>query len=361
MRNRPTSSPWPATQPEETREPQLHCASWPHTERPVTGLKTLILLCRCAVVLVSDLIAQSKCARYEQVSRRLRYRIRGTYLGHHLSSPPRHSNRGDEAIWEAIVRVFGQSTMTDSSHAFFAYRSAPDDVGLGQRDPRRTAGSRGVREMHRRRESCATPPICPGPHSPRREPIVQVRRASFATGQEQIGNDRGNLQHALALSITQLLPIGPVGAEAGTGLHATSNTSSRLVSSHAFLTMEPNLWPRPGQLRPTTPNLSNLIAQPQLQTANPAVGSAPFTQSAYLTTGITTPLSRSHSNAPKASSRRLLCRLAYPHGCLPSLFNNDLVASSYFSCALHELEVSPWRFWSFTTGLSSSTALPCSA
>ncbi|KAK1636904.1 hypothetical protein BDP81DRAFT_428590 [Colletotrichum phormii] len=39
--------------------PQLHCASWPHTQRPITNLKTLTLLCRCATVLVSALVPRA--------------------------------------------------------------------------------------------------------------------------------------------------------------------------------------------------------------------------------------------------------------------------------------------------------------
>ncbi|KAK2062247.1 hypothetical protein LY76DRAFT_589613 [Colletotrichum caudatum] len=74
---------WPATQPQETREPQLHCASRPHTERPVTSLKTLILLCRCAVVLVSGYVApgQVRAVRASISTPPVPYQ---RYLGQHL-------------------------------------------------------------------------------------------------------------------------------------------------------------------------------------------------------------------------------------------------------------------------------------
>ncbi|KAK2050260.1 hypothetical protein LZ31DRAFT_213521 [Colletotrichum somersetense] len=79
--------------------------------------------------------------------------------------------------------VFGQSAVTISSHAFSRVEARqttdPDCCIVGQREgekgrersPRRAAGPRRVREIHRRRrESCTTPPTCPGPHT-----VVKIR------------------------------------------------------------------------------------------------------------------------------------------------------------------------------------------
>ncbi|KAK1729369.1 uncharacterized protein BDZ83DRAFT_648009 [Colletotrichum acutatum] len=127
---------------------------------------------------------------------------------------------------------------------------------------------------------------------------------------------RGPLYHIGGTKVNKSTQVHAEVSDHGNWSRApTSHTPSPLVTSHAFLTTEPNLWPRPGQLRPTTPSSSE-----RLQCATLLSSTA------------------SHPNTPNARIAPVTFDSDCPHGKLPCLFNNDRVASSYFSCALHEQE-----------------------